>query len=223
MKIAVIIPEFNEGQRAVETVKEVLKNADGLIIVVDDGSINNSYELLDNNFKENKRVVVLQHVINLGKGAAMKTGLAMAWNNGAEAVIFVDADGQHSPKHLSEFEKALESNDLVFGYRQLNKEMPFLRKWGNIFAKWVVRILFGVRRKEFLCGYLGFKKSVYKKIKWSSTRYGVETEIATKVAKNKLSYKEIKIDTIYVDKYKGVTMLDAVKVLFKIPWWYISR
>jgi hypothetical protein len=142
---------------------------------------------------------------------------------GAEAVIFVDADGQHNPQFLPEFEKNLENYDLVFGYRQLDKEMPFVRKWGNIMAKKIIKILFNVDRKEFLCGFLGFRKSVYKKIWWQSSRYGVETEIATKVGRNNLSYKEVKIDTIYVDKYKGVTLIDALKVLLKIPGWYFSK
>lgn len=215
MKIVIIVPEYNEGKRLNQTIKDIKKYTKSPIVVVDDGS--------REDVKNISGVTILKHSLNLGKGAAMKTGVKMAWKMGAEAVIFVDADGQHNPKFLPEFEKELQKYDLVFGYRKLSHEMPFVRKWGNWLAKKIVKALFNVNRKEFLCGFLGFKREVYPKIKWTSSRYGVETEIATKVGRNKLSYKEIKIDTIYVDKYKGVTLIDAVKVLLKIPLWYFSK
>ena len=193
-------------------------NSRGAVIVVDDGSKDNSYRTIWKKFKNNPRVYLLKHQLNLGKGAAMKTGIKLAWKLGFNSIIFIDADGQHDPRHIKEFEKALEMVDLAFGYRELNGEMPFIRKWCNIIAKKLVGTLFNVKRKEFLC----FNKKIYKQIKWSSSRYGVETEIATRVGKKHLSYQEIKIDTIYVDKYKGVSLIDAFKVLAKIPWWYIK-
>lgn len=223
MNTFIVVPEFCEGYRAVETVNKILKLSKQNVIVIDDGSTDNSWEILKSSFASHKRVVLLRHVINLGKGAAMKTGAIKAFKMGADSVIFIDADGQHNPKHLKDFESALENFDLAFGYRELNGEMPFVRKWGNIIAKRIVRNLFNVKRKEFLCGFLGFRKAVYSKVKWSSSRYGVETEIATRVGRNNLTFKEIKIDTIYIDKYKGVNIFDAFKVLFQIPYWYFTK
>ena len=223
MKLAVIVPEYNEGQRVLETVNNILDCFSGKIIVVDDGSIDGSYKLLKKKFEKNNQIILIRHAINLGKGAAMKTGIEIAKKLKCNEVIFVDADGQHNPKYIPDFIELLKKNDIVFGYRLLNNEMPFIRKWGNILAKRIIKILFKVDRKEFLCGYMGFNMDIYKKINWMSNRYGVETEIATKVSKNNLSYKEIKIDTIYVDKYKGVSLIDAVKVLVKIPFWYFVK
>jgi len=223
MKLVIIVPVYNEGLRAVTTIKEILAISKSEVVVVDDGSKDDSWDCLNENFGKNKRVYLLSHVINLGKGAAMKTGVKMAWKLRSDGVIFIDADGQHNPKYLPKFEKALEKNDLVFGYRKLNSEMPFIRKYGNIIAKKIVGILFNVRRKEFLCGYLGFRKSVYKQIKWQSSRYGVETEIATRVGRNKLRFSEVEVDTIYIDKYKGVSLFDAMKILTQIPYWYFSK
>ncbi|MFA7301080.1 MAG: glycosyltransferase family 2 protein [Candidatus Shapirobacteria bacterium] len=223
MKTMIIVPVFNEGMRCVDTINQILLVSKCDVIVVDDGSRDDSLQILNNKFKKNKRVYVLSHIINLGKGAAMKTGIKMAWKLGSDAVIFIDADGQHNPKYLPKFEAGLEQRDMVFGYRRLNGNMPFVRKYGNMAAKAIVRFLFGVKRKEFLCGYLGFKKSVYKKIKWQSSRYGVETEIATKVGRNQLTFLEVEIDTIYIDKYKGVSLFDAMKILIQIPFWYFSK
>jgi glycosyltransferase involved in cell wall biosynthesis len=222
VKTFIIIPAFNENFRAVDTIDRVLRETKNDLIVIDDGSSDDTWKVLINKFRNNDRITLLSHAINLGKGAAMRTGVAMAWKMKGDSVVFIDADGQHNPKHLKDFEKELLSNDLVFGYRKLNGEMPFVRKWGNIIAKSLLRFLFNIKRKEFLCGYLGFKKSIYKQIKWSSTRYGVETEIATRVGKYQLKYSEIEVDTIYIDKYKGVSIFDAIKILLQIPIWYYN-
>lgn len=222
-KIFVVMPVFNEEYRAVNTIKIILSIADVSIIVVDDGSTDNSYKHLNNEFKKNKRVILSKHIINLGKGAAMKTGMKIAWKLGGEAVIFIDADGQHNPKYLPKFIEKLEKFPVVFGYRELNKNSPWIRRSGNKFAGWLIGILFNIKRKDLLCGFLGFRKDVYKRIMWKSTRYGIETEMATKVGKNKIPFFEIKIDTIYIDKYKGVTIFDAFKILSKIPLWYFSK
>jgi glycosyltransferase involved in cell wall biosynthesis len=220
---AIIVPVYNEGNRAVETINKVLKRHKSEVVIINDGSTDNSYKLLRNEYRNVDRVTVLNHVINLGKGAAMKTGAEYAFNNEAEAVLFLDADGQHNPKYISRFKRYLKEYPMVFGYRLLNKKMPFIRKWGNIAAANLIKVLFGIKKKDLLSGYLGFRKEVYEQIKWGSPRYGIETEMATRVGKNKIPFKEIKIDTIYIDKYKGVTILDALKILVQIPFWYFSK
>jgi len=224
MKVFIIVPVYNEENRAVETINQILKTDKDLnIIVVDDGSSDNSLKILENSFKNNSRIVISSHLINLGKGAAMKTGLKMAWELGGDAVVFIDADGQHNPKYLPKFINALEKFPIVFGYRELNKKSPWIRRNGNKFAGWLIGSLFNIKRKDLLCGFLGFRKDIYKKITWKSNRYGIETEMATKVGKNKIPFLEVKIDTIYIDKYKGVTIFDALKILVKIPFWYFNK
>jgi len=223
MKTVIIVPAYNESVRLINTVKKILNSSKKNIIIVDDGSRDDTYDLAKKEFKNNERIQLTKHLINLGKGAAMKTGIEKAWCLGYNAVIFIDADGQHNPKYLYKFEKWLKVYPVVFGYRQLNKKMPFIRRYGNIFAAWLIKLLFKINKKDLLSGYLAFRKDVYNKIVWNSTRYGIETEMATKIGKNKVPFKEIKIDTIYIDKYKGVTVLDALKILIQIPFWYFSK
>ena len=94
MKIVAIIPAYNEEENIVKViagVKKYLKN----IIVVDDGSKDNTVEAA-----KAQNITVLHHIINLGKGAALKTGIEYS---DADAFILIDADMQHSPEHIPEF------------------------------------------------------------------------------------------------------------------------
>jgi glycosyltransferase involved in cell wall biosynthesis len=224
MKTVLVVPSYNEGKRVEETIEKILETrGDKIIIIVDDGSIDDTTVKLQKRYENNRRIVVLRHVLNLGKGAAMKTGVEYALGLGAEKIIFVDADGQHNPRHIGDFEKRLNRADMVFGFREFSEGTPWIRKIGNVMAINIVKVIFGIKRKDLLCGFFGLRAEVYQKIKWSSCRYGVETEIATKVAKSRIGFSEIKVDNIYIDKYKGVTIMDAFKILFNIPVWYLSK
>ena len=213
----VVIPAYNEASRigkVIEGVKKFTRN----ILVVDDGSKDKTSEIA-----EKAGVKVLRHRLNLGKGATMKTGVEAAFDLGAEAIILLDADGQHDPKHLPEFIKKIdEGHDIVFGSRNLSFGVPLIRYLGNKFGSVLISLLFGIYRSDLLCGYIAFTKKAYQKIKWDSSCYGVETEIVARTGKNKLKYTEIPIETIYKDKYKGVTIFDAIGILFNIPRWLIS-
>jgi len=224
MKIAIVVPVYNEEKRAVNTVNDILKvDKSSQIILVDDGSYDNSYKILTKAFAKNKRVSILQHIINLGKGAAMKTGVKKAFKMGCETIIFVDSDGQHHPKHLPEFKRLLKRSNLVFGKREMGVEMPTIRKLGNILMVKLVKALFNIQRSDILCGYFALKKKIYKLIEWDEPRYGVETQIAVKVGKNKLPFKEVNIDTIYIDKYKGLSIFEAFSFFMKLPYWYFKK
>ncbi len=107
-KGSIVVPLFNESGRVVNTIREILRRSKHLVIAVDDGSADDSLVLLRKSFANNRRVVIFGHVINLGKGAAMKTGAEAAWKMGCDWVIFIDADGQHDPKHLPVFEAELK-------------------------------------------------------------------------------------------------------------------
>lgn len=217
MNYFVIIPAYNEEPRIGEVIRGVKKFTKN-IIVVDDGSVDKTSEVA-----KREGVKVFRHKINLGKGAAMKTGVETAFSLGAETVILIDGDGQHNPKHISEFlEKLSQGFDIVFGSRNLSFGVPLVRFFGNKFGSVLINLVFGIYRSDLLCGFMAFTKKAYSKIKWDSSRYGVETEIVARTGKNKLKYTEIPIETIYIDKYKGVTILDAIGILFNIPRWMMS-
>jgi len=220
MNIYLIVPSYNEGKRLRDTLKHAKKYFPEIkTVVVDDGSIRK--ELLSPTCK----AILIRHQLNLGKGAAMITGADYAFSQGAEAVIFMDADSQHNPKQLKDFKRYLEKDyDLVFGSRDHGIHTPLIRFLGNRFASVYINILFGVYVSDILSGYRALTKKAYNLVKWRSVRYGVETEMVARLGKhkNKLSWIEFPIDTIYVDKYKGVTIVDAIKILGQSIWWKLS-
>jgi dolichol-phosphate mannosyltransferase len=213
-EFCVIIPAFNEGDRVSEVIKQV-KKFKLTTIVVDDGSSDDTFTRANRS-----KAIVLRHKINLGKGAALKTGCEAAFALGANAIVVLDADGQHNPAHVPKFTNTLSKGyDIVFGYRDLAGKAPPVRYFGNKVGSYLIAMLFNIYRRDLLCGYFAFTKEAYKKIVWKSTRYGVETEIVARTGKNKLKYAEVPIETIYIDKYKGVSILDALSIFPSVFKW----
>jgi len=223
MKTVVVIPVYNEGKRVLEVLKSLRDKCKLKVVLVDDGSSERSINVLKSWIRNKKDIVLLRHKKNKGKGASMLTGALYCWENSFDSIIFMDGDGQHNPNEIESFINGLKKFPLVFGFRDMGKNMPIVRRWGNKVAKRLIKVLFGIDRFDLLCGYFAISKKVFNKIRWHSERYGVETEVATFVAKNKLKYLEVPVETIYKNKYKGVTLIDAVKILLKIPGWYFSK
>ncbi|NQV09004.1 glycosyltransferase family 2 protein [Candidatus Woesearchaeota archaeon] len=213
----VIIPAYNEQKYISNVIKDVKKYSKN-IIVVDDGSSDETFKIA-----KKSGVVALKHVVNLGKGAALKTGCDYALKHGAERLIAVDADGQHDPKDIPIFVKRLKNVDIVFGIRKLNKKMPIVLKFGNWFLSWVTKLLYNIDIKDTQCGYRAFTSKTYKKIRWRASDYSMESEIIANVGKNGLKYDFVQIDTIYSDKYKGTTVADGVRIAFNLLVWKLRR
>jgi len=214
MKIFIVIPAYNEEKRIGKVIED-LKKTKHPIIVVDDGSEDDTYKV-----SKKKKVQVFQHRINLGKGAAMKTGAEAAFKLGADAIVFMDSDGQHKAKDLKNFTNALnEGFEIVFGIRSKASEAPRVRFIGNRLASILISFLFGIYISDLLCGFRALTKKAYKKIVWESRGYAVETEMIIRTAKYKLRHCEVPVSTIYLDSVKGVTILDAINILFDVFRW----
>lgn len=219
MSIFVVIPAFNERKK-IEGVLNDLRVIDLPIIIVDDGSKDSTSEVA-----KKYHVVVLKHRINLGKGAALKTGCEAAFLMGADAIITLDSDGQHKVEDLPKFVNALQERkfDIIFGSRNLRLGVPLVRFIGNKMASILVNLLFGIYVSDLICGYRAFTKEAFKKLEWESEGYGLETEMVIKTGLNKLKYCEVGVETVYYDKFKGVTILDALSIFGNVIKWRIFK
>jgi polyprenyl-phospho-N-acetylgalactosaminyl synthase len=219
MDISVVIPLYNDSNGIKTLVKSILTT--GLsVVVVDDGS--SKSELAINDLKG---LSIIRHSVNLGKGAAMKTGANFAFKKGRDAVIFMDADGQHSTRDLYKFTDALRIKKvpIVLGTRYDKKQMPFVRLVGNKLASSLISVLFGIKSTDPLCGFRAITKDCYNKIIWDSRGYGVELEMLANISKNHINFLEVPVRTIYLDKDKGVTVLDSFGVLIDILKWKLTK
>lgn len=213
----VIIPAYNE-QRHIGSVISGAKRFAVNVVVVDDGSNDRTSEIA-----KASGVIGLRHLVNLGKGCALKTGCDYAVSNGAKNIVVIDADGQHKPGQIPQFLRSLKSVDIVFGYRTFNKKMPFVLRFGNSIISYMTKHVFGISLRDTQCGYRAFSVNAYRKVRWESKDYAMESEMVINAAKKKLRFKEIAIDTIYADRYKGTTLMDGIKITVKMLWWKLAK
>ncbi len=217
MNIFLVIPSFNEHKRLAETIKKAKQFiSPEKIVVIDDGS------RMAERLPKNSGVWLLRHKLNLGKGVAMRTGAEFAFDQGADAVIFMDADCQHDPKEIPVFTKFLEEGyQIVFGSRRPGINVPLTRFLGKKFASVYVNFIFGVYVSDILSGYRALTEKAYDLVKWESDRYAVETEMVARMShhKKEISWIEFPIETIYMDKYKGMTPIDAIKLMISSIKW----
>ncbi|MFP4567460.1 MAG: glycosyltransferase family 2 protein [Candidatus Woesearchaeota archaeon] len=209
--VFIILPGYNEEKHAQNTILELEMEGYKNIIFIDDGSMDKTANAV---LKTN--ATLLKHKVNLGKGAATKTGCDYAISKGAKIIILMDSDGQHEAKYVKKFIKALKNKDIVFSYRKFDENMPKMMKLGNIFLSTASNMLFNYKIKDTQAGFRAFTTDAYKKIRWHSNNYAMESEMIARAAKHKLKYDEIEIKTIYHDKHKGTTPLDGPKVLFNM-------
>lgn len=216
----IVMPGFNESTYVRSVLKKVKKYTPN-IVFIDDGSTDNTTEEAQAEITH-----ILTHKVNLGKGAALKTGCDYAFNElGASVVILMDSDDQHNPAELPKFLEALTStkSEVVFGARQVDEKMPLHKRFFNTLASIGIRTLFGgTFIPDIPSGYKAFTRTAYKTIRWDSLGYQVEMEIACRVTKNELPFTSITIDTIYHDHDKGMTVLNALDLFHSILWWRIT-
>lgn len=208
-----VIPAYNEGKNIAGIINKTKKHVDN-VVVIDDGSADNTRDV-----SEKSKAIVLGHIVNLGKGAALKTGCDYAIKRGAKYIITLDADAQHNPDDIPRFVEKLDKYDIVFSYRKTSRKMPSMLRFGNWFISNVVELLYGVSLNDTQCGFRAFSKYAYKNIRWNASDYSMESEMISRAGKQKLKYVQIPIETIYSDRYKGTTVVDGVKIVLNMFWW----
>jgi glycosyltransferase involved in cell wall biosynthesis len=216
-QIFFVIPAYNE-EKSIGKVIDGLKKAGYYnIIVIDDGS-------RDKTFLESKKrnVFALQHMINRGQGAALKTGIEFALKQGADVIVTFDSDGQHRVEDLpAMLGPVLRGEvDVTIGSRFIKKtKMPLKRRIllkGSVLVQW---IFYGVRLSDAHNGFRVLSREAAKKINIESDRMEHASEIVEEIAEKKLRYKEVPVVIRYTDyslqKGHG-SFFQAVKILLKM-------
>ena len=212
-RVGIVIPAYNESKTIGAVISACKKH--GIVIVVDDGSKDNT-----SNLAQESGAIVLTQPVNMGVGFATTTGNYYAIRElNCDIVINIDADGQHSPEIIPELlEKINEGNDFVFGSRMKdNKDMPFIKKIGNNFITSFNNLIFGINISDSQTGLRAFTRLAYEKLDLRSDGYGICSEFACEVGRNKLKYSEVAIKAVYDDwtKLKGTNLFHGLKIIYE--------
>ena len=213
----IIIPAYNEGAVIKDVIDEIKSFGYNDIIVVDDGSADNTYS----NAK-NANVIALQLVINRGKGAAVKTGIEAAKLLKADTVITMDGDGQHNPNDIRKMLNLINKGyDVVLGTRLKNpKGMPWHKILFNYIGNFFTWIIYGLWVTDSQSGFRAYSKKAIQLIDTQTDRYEYDSEVIREIKRHKLKYKEIPIDVRYTEysmnKLNKQGLVNGIKTLVKM-------
>ena len=194
MSILVCIPAFNEEHFIGKVVKNCLKYADQ-VVVCDDGSVDNTYEIADA-----AGANVIRHEKNCGKGEAFQSLFQFARHSNVDVIVTIDGDGQFLPEEIPKLVKKIESNeaDVVIGYRfDGAAEMPNYRKFGNKMLDKMTNMATELSVRDTQSGFRAYSKNIIKLIDFKKKGFGADTEILINAAKNGARISEEKVSVIY--------------------------
>ena len=208
-----IVPALDAGKTIADVVTGALPHV-AMVIVVDDGSTDGTAGLAFS-----VGATITAHEKNRGKGAALKTGLALAQDLGFRVAVTLDADGQHPP---SEIPKLLSASDddgaLVLGVRDLAAAgAPLANRRSNAFANGFISLVTLRRIGDTQCGLRRYPVARTLALAVQDDRFGFETEVILRVNRAKIPIVQTPIDVRYpTDR---TTHFDARRD----PWRIVGR
>ena len=215
--VFIIIPAYNENA-VIRSVLEKLLPCKYTIVVVDDGSAQNLFPLIND-----MPVYSICHQVNLGQGAALQTGIEFALSKQALYIATFDADGQHHPGDIENLLEPLTDNraDVVFGSRFMEgsvHNMPVKRKLLLQTARYINYFFTGLLLTDAHNGLRAMNRKAALQIRIEENSMAHATEILAQVKKNKLHYTEIPVNIMYTgySKAKGQTVWSGFRIFFDI-------
>jgi glycosyltransferase involved in cell wall biosynthesis len=215
--VLAIIPAYCEGRFVGQVVRQVLPHVQA-VLVVDDGSPDNTADEA-----EAAGAKVIRHPTNLGKGAALKTGLDYAISIETPFFLFLDGDGQHDPSEIPVFIDAINRTDadLVVGNRMRNlKSMPLVRRWTNQFMSWQIGRICNIRIPDSQCGFRLARKELLPVLMAPSNRFEFESESLILAARLGFRLGFVPIRTIYTGQHSKIRPLRDTLRYFRLIWKY---
>jgi glycosyltransferase involved in cell wall biosynthesis len=179
--LSIVLPAFNEAENIEDAVGRAVEAGDASaeefeVIVIDDGSVDETASLVAGMAQRDKRIRVLSHATNEGYGAAIRSGFAHARN---AFIFYSDADNQFDLKELRYFVPLMARADVATGFRAYRYDPPY-----RLFVSWVynllVRLVFRVRVRDVDCAFKLFRREVIEQITIETSDFFVDTELIAK-------------------------------------------
>lgn len=219
MSSAILIPAYNPDEKLLTLLRELRALDFNRIVVVNDGSdagcaeIFHQAEALDG-------VSLISHPVNMGKGAALKSGFCFIYEKMPECrtIITADADGQHTPEDISRLAESAgaEPEKLWLGARAFDKDVPLRSLIGNKLTAFLMRILLGMKISDTQTGLRAIPRSfIPDLLKIPYNRYEFELEMLLIAKRSGRATDEMTIRTVYLDNNSSShfnPLLDSFKI-----------
>jgi len=202
IKVAIVIPAYNESK----VIKSVVREVDARfskspyeykIIVVDDGSRDSTASEA-----QSAGATVVRHILNTGSGGATATGLSYADQNNFDIAVTMDGDGQHHAEDVLKGVELIEKDktDLLIGSRLLDtKGMSHVKIIGNRGLSFITYLIFGISVTDSQSGLRVFSKKALAELKWRTSGYEFCSEMLWRAKQQGMSIKEYPIQAIYTE------------------------
>jgi len=215
-KIVALLPAYNEEVSIGSMVLRTREHTDR-VIVIDDGS--NDYT---SRIAKMAGAEVIRHTVNMGKGAALKTGFDAASQNGSAIIVTLDSDGQHNPTEIPKLIAPILSGnaDMVNGSRYMNgngKNTPAYRRVGQTVLDKATNFNSGIKITDTQSGFRAYSINAATAFRFKQSGFGIESEMLADAAKSNLRIDEVDISVRYdVDCSTENPVSHGVRVLVKI-------
>lgn len=212
-----LIPAFNEEKNIAEVVSRTKRTLEN-VVVVDDGSADRTADLA-----EKAGAIVVRHTVNLGKGAAIKTGIDHILNDSPSAkyIVLIDADLQFRPEDAPNLIGPLASGDadVIMGFRDFSK-VPFRHRLGNFVWKTAFNVLFGTHLKDTNCGYVALTADAAKRIGSFHGGYIIETQLLAESVKRGLRIRQV---PVVVEYHRSSNVPRGVRIVLGILFFMLTE
>ncbi len=212
-KVCVIIPTFNNQNTLKRVIEGVLYYTND-IIIVNDGCTDDTSKILE----DYKDLTQIHFTKNKGKGAALREGFKIAYQNNYNYAITIDSDGQHYPNDIPVFLNELEKDDryLLIGSRNMTHDsVPKGSSFGNKFSNFWYWAETGNRLSDTQSGYRLYPLNPLHRIKFYTNKFEFEIEVIVKAAWNGVPVKNVPIKVLY-DKNERVSHFRPYKDFARI-------
>ncbi|PID87547.1 cell wall biosynthesis glycosyltransferase [Candidatus Gracilibacteria bacterium] len=231
-EIVFLVRAYNESKKIEEVIKSIIGFGYKNILIIDDGSTDNTEEIIHGIKKSNKdtKIILLRHLFNRGGGASLETGFEYIRKYGDllgfNYIFTFDADGQHnindSKNFISQMEKS-KNLDIILGSRfieKTNTNAPFHRRVILFLGIIFTYITTGLNFTDSHNGYRLLKLSAIKKIKLTMDGMEYASELIEQIKINNLKYKEIPVNIKYTEYSlnKGQKSSNAINIALRMIW-----
>lgn len=222
MSIAVLIPALKPARSLLE-VMDALCASDAVesLIIVNDGSPA-EFDAIFLEAASRPKTVVLRHAVNLGKGAALRTGMNHYLCSASTGCVLVsaDADGQHLPADILAVGAQAEKNnrELIMGARAFSGDVPLRSRFGNDLTRWIFRALIGIKVTDTQTGLRAIPRTLMPVLLRLKTKgYEFELEMLICAARARIPITAVPIQTVYLDGNQSShfnPLLDSMRIYF---------